>query len=148
MMKYTFFFSPPYSFPKNLNLRHILPFTLNQLVKSPIFYPAQRERAFFCRHEYAMHFIAMAFPISNPTQHHFMSFLVPGSIFSTASSFFIQHSEKFAFEVYPVWLVLQPRCNVRGGSADEGGFEGRGERSFGTFLTAAFGLFLGGCLED
>ncbi len=131
--------SPPRPFSQNLNLRHIRPITLNQLVKVPRLHSAQRERAFPRRPEHALHFIALAFLISDPTQHHLILF---------PSSFLIQHTEEFAFKVYLVGLVLQPRCDLRGGFADEGGFEGRGERSLGGFLAAAFGLSLRGCLEE
>lgn len=139
--------SYPLPLSQKLNLRHILPLTLNQLVESAILHPAQRERTFFRQHEHALHLIAFAFPVSDPTQHHLIPFSVLGPIFP-ACGFFIQHTEKFAFKVYPVGLVLQPRCNVRGGFADEGGFEGRWERSLGGFLTAAFRQFLGGCLQE
>jgi len=132
-------FFTPRPFSQNLNLRHILPLTLNQLVKIPVLHPTQRERAFPRRPEHALHFIALAFLVSDPTQHHLILF---------PSSFLIQDTEEFAFKVYLVGLVLQPRCDFRGGFADEGGFEGRGERSLGGFFAAAFGLSLGGCLEE
>ena len=140
------FLRSPYA--GNLSFRIILPLPLNQLVKIAIFHPAQREGTFFRWYEHALHHrIVSAFPASDPAQHDLIPFFLSRLVF-LARGGFIQNAKKLTFQIDLIGFVLQPLSDVRDGLTDEGGLESRGERSLGAFLTAAFGLFLGGCLKE
>lgn len=133
--------------PFHLNFGYILSLPLNQPVKIPILHSAQGEGTFFRRHEHALHYIIiLTFLSSDPAEHDFVPFFISRLIF-LARCFSIQNTEKFTVEINLVGLVLQPRCDVRGGFADESEFERRRKRNLGGSLTEAIGFFLRGCLK-